>query len=310
MDIKSIVQPFLQHKNWEDAKTLQLKTGQFVQGKVVESLNQQMAMIAIRGMKIIAKTEVPLAKGQEAWFMVLSEEGEIPKLKMLDSYYPSENRESAISELLKSIQLKDSPELRKVVSYLLEKNVPLSKENIQTIEDYIASNYKGMTTVLQATSGYSDEFGSRLESAVFQLAAQQLIIETGSAQSFTHLVLQFPNFAPLSDHPVYVQFHSKKKKSSLIDIDDVRVAFLFHFPALGEMIVQLQLYQKQMIIEIFNNHPQIYQIIKNIEGEFKEFAVKLGYQTSGIQVKAMKEIKAQKKFQPSINKYQGVDIRL
>ncbi|WP_339063368.1 hypothetical protein [Tepidibacillus marianensis] len=309
MEINSILHTFFQTRNLEQAKTLQLKTGQLVQGKALDLFNNQFAMVSINGMKVIAKTEVPLEKGQKAWFMVMSAENELPKLKLLNTYNQSTSKELPILELIKSLQFNDTPEIREIVSFFIEKQWPLNRESIRRIELYMEQNQERIASVLRE-GNFSEEFRSVLESTFLQQAGVGLSLERGD-QPFTQTIFQFPNFLPLSDQPVYLQVHSKKKGTKMIDPDDVRLAFLFQFPNLGEMMIQIHLYQKQIIVGVYNNHAMIREIMKSIGSSFEKFIREQGYQTSGIQVRSMKDLREQQhRFQSTTTVYQGVDIRI
>ncbi|TCS79206.1 hypothetical protein [Tepidibacillus fermentans] len=424
MEIGSLVQKFFRTDEIQNVKSLHLRTGQIVQGKILKLMNEQFVMISINGMKVIAKSEIPLREGQKSFFLVISEENGLPKLKLLNTY-ETNNHSLPITDLLKTLQLKDNVQNRNLLATLIEKRIPLSKDNVLTIEQYLLQTKSDITTVLhgveilndlnlpitfaniRATEEFfhgedllskftllsqqlneeivlreqsndnseevkllkqvekeirdlltslfiskdniegkelqssikkylrylrpeanmetsfkqklelllgireklPDRIIATLETIVYSLHGQQLMIEQDS-NLFTQTILQFPHFIPFSEQPVYVQIHSKKKGNRSIDLEDVRLVFLFQFPNLGDLIVQLDLFQKQMIVRLYNDHPSISEIVKTIAGKFEEFMKNQGYQISGIQVRTIKELKGRQQFPSSTTPYQGVDIRI
>jgi len=307
VEIKSILQTFLQPKNVEQTKPLQIKIGQLMQGKVLELLNSKYAMVSINGMKVIAKNEVPLEKGQKAWFMVTSMDDELPKLKLINTIKPA-NQELSSAELIKALHLNDTPEMHKIISFFTKNQWPLNRQSVQEIEQLLLHNKVPITDVLQRRK-LSKEFRLALETLILQQAGAGVL--DNEQQPFTQSIFQFPHFLPLSEQPVYLQVKSKKNGSQKIDLQDVKLVFLFQFENLGEMIIQLHLSQKQVIVIIYNNHESIMEIVKHVGPSFETFLKEQGYQTTGIQIRPMKDIQeVQQRYQTTTTVYHGVDIKI
>ncbi|MFV9509884.1 hypothetical protein [Tepidibacillus sp. LV47] len=427
MEVQSLLQNLIK-SDPQNIKSLQLKTGQIIKGQVLELINEQLAVVSIRGIRLIAKNEVPLKKGQKAWFMVTARDHEITKLKLIHISNPTNPKDHSlpIDDLLKTLQLKNSSQNRNLIFSLIEKQIPVKKETILAIEQYLQKTKENMTDVIHAVDilndldlpitashirslveffdgqdlpkrlsilrqqikneikhfqdqrgifedtstslkeiveqiddvlrSYSfpnekiegkdlllsikkyleyigansnsyptlkqhlqsllgmkdklpDPLTSTLESLVFHLHGQQLTLQPDT-NHFTHLFLQFPNFIRFSEEPIYVQIHSKKKGNQTIDMNDVRLVFLFQFPNLGDTIIHIHLLQRQMIVWLYNDHPSIHEIIKTIGSRFEEFIKREGYKTSGIQIRSLKELKGKESFLSSPTPYQGVDLRI
>ncbi|GBF11654.1 hypothetical protein [Tepidibacillus sp. HK-1] len=128
----------------------QLKVGQILRGQVINILNETQAIVQIQGTKMLARMEVQLTKGQQAFFRVMSIGNEI-KLKVLTDPTPSSKPITSSEELLQLLNIKNSPENRGLLLKLLDNQLPIEKgifDEISKILKMMKQNED--TDVLQA----------------------------------------------------------------------------------------------------------------------------------------------------------------
>lgn len=147
-----------------------------------------------------------------------------------------------------------------------------------------------------------------MEKVMHHIAGQRLAMLPEPAM-FTQFVIQMPNFFDFAKKPTLVQIHSKKKAGKRFDPEDIRFVFLFQMDYLQEMMVNLHVLQKQLTIQVFNDHWLIKEIIKALEPAFIKAIEEQGYHTSGISVHAMNKNHVSAISAHSYA-YKGVDIRI
>lgn len=153
------------------------------------------------------------------------------------------------------------------------------------------------------------DLGPALEKAIHHLAGQHILTSNHNQAVFNQTVIQFPNFTPFSESPVFVQVHTRKKDNKNIDQNNIRFVFLFYLLNLGDTMVDMRVLEKQIFVQLYNNNPLIKEVIKRLEGNFINFVKNEGFQTTGISIQPMKE-KELKDVVSSTPSYTGVDIKV
>jgi hypothetical protein len=119
-----------------------LQPGQIVQATVVKLLPGQLATVVIGGLLLTALLETPLKVGQKAWLEVQSG-GETPTLKILDLPTTSPNLSTStqpdptLEGLFNALQIDIEENQKEWVQSLQDKQVPLTKELLQTLPSLV-----------------------------------------------------------------------------------------------------------------------------------------------------------------------------
>jgi hypothetical protein len=119
-----------------------LQPGQIVQATVVKLLPGQLATVVIGGLLLTALLETPLKVGQKAWLEVQSG-GETPTLKILELPTTSPNLSSStqpdptLEGLFNALQIEMAENQKELVQSLQDKQVPLTKELLQSLPSLV-----------------------------------------------------------------------------------------------------------------------------------------------------------------------------
>lgn len=110
---------------------LVLTEDQVIHGKIQQLFPGQLAEVQVGQQKMIAKLEVPMRAGDSYYFQVTSAQPEI-QLKILSGPTGSQvtGREQ-IQNLMQAMQLPKSPEMTKLLSFMINNKTPMSRENIR-----------------------------------------------------------------------------------------------------------------------------------------------------------------------------------
>jgi len=140
----------LQRANITNQKQLELLPGQVVRGTVLKQYPDQMALVQIGGVQVLAKLEANLEAGQKAWLQVQPNADPVSLKVVTSPDNPSAAQEGTISGLLRSLGIADTQEARTLVLALLKQNMPIHKEQLnafleiakhQDVSDALVSSF-------------------------------------------------------------------------------------------------------------------------------------------------------------------------
>jgi len=410
------------------ANTSQLRTGQFIHGKVLSLLPENKAILSVNGSKLLARLEVPISQGENAWFMVMPPENGEVKLKWMKGRNKNLNFSELINGVIKQFNLKNSKTNQNLITelirnqipinkdvvnnlvqlldndtsitdvlhatkLLLDRNLPISSHSIRAVHEFIngeglmqkitqlndeiaflpLSSKNSIESLLEQTTQKGKELLeivkldkeiskdqilprlikyfkeidvrntqtevelipeqqtitlkksleqlytikdnlpnkilTKLEESLYHITGQQLLTIPDHSP-INQTVFQFPGFLPFSTEPTYIQVHSKKKQNQVIDPEDLRLVFLFQLTNLGDMMVEVNIYQKQLSIQVFGDAPYTKEYVKKFEPFIIENIKSYGYQISGVSVKSFRQKSGNKNQSSFINPYKGVDIKI
>ncbi|MEK5339210.1 hypothetical protein NSQ19_05550 [Weizmannia sp. FSL W8-1119] len=127
MQISFGKQPFI--KAGSNIRTFSFQTGQIFSGAIQKLFPNDTALIRAGGRAFAAKLEVPLEAGKNYWFQTVLVDGEV-RLKMLSEADANDNAGKA---LLPQMQLPPGKTFQSLVSYLAERGIPFTKNDIAAI---------------------------------------------------------------------------------------------------------------------------------------------------------------------------------
>lgn len=137
MQISQLMRSLLGEQQPTEAKTLQLKVGQVVKGKVMQMLGERDAIVNIGGVHVRAKLEAPLEQGQVTYLQVQPESnGSQTVLKPIAGTAAQLTGDS-LSALIRSFGLKDSPAIRQLALQLQQADIALTKDQLQRFAQVI-----------------------------------------------------------------------------------------------------------------------------------------------------------------------------
>ncbi len=130
MDISQLIRSFFSAPAKNEQNVLELKAGQIVKGIVLKLLGDQEAIINIAGVRTKAKLEVPLQPGEITNLQVQSG-SDSNQLVLKPVTMPSVAvTPSSAGEILNSLGIQETKDLKLMVSKMTQFQLPLTKENI------------------------------------------------------------------------------------------------------------------------------------------------------------------------------------
>lgn len=121
----------------QQPQPLVLKLGQVFHGTVKQLFPEQTAEVNVGGHRLVAKMEVPLRAGDSHYFVVTSTTPEV-QLKIASgpvSQHPSDSKH--IGSLAQSLGLTNSKEMNLLLSHIVSKQIPMTKEQLIMAEAWL-----------------------------------------------------------------------------------------------------------------------------------------------------------------------------
>ena len=120
----------------QQSKPLVLREGQVFHGSVKQHFPNQIAEIQVGSNKLVAKLETPLKAGDSHYFQVTNTNGQI-ELKVVTGPNAQATPAQQMTQLMESMNLPKSTEMRQVLSHFIQQNIPIAKEQLMQAEAWM-----------------------------------------------------------------------------------------------------------------------------------------------------------------------------
>lgn len=145
---------FQQSNQVMNQQPLALKQGQVIHGTIKQLFPNQMAEVQFGDQHFIAKMETPLQTGDSHYFQVSGIEPDLQLKVVSGPMSPSSSVSQQVNQLIDTMKLPSSNEMKQVVNYFIRNNLPLYKEQLQQAEQLMKSlpntvNAKEALTAIQ-----------------------------------------------------------------------------------------------------------------------------------------------------------------
>lgn len=120
----------------QQSKPLVLREGQVFHGSIKQLFPDQMAEVQVGGNKLIAKLETPLKAGDSHYFQVTNTNGQV-ELKVVTGPMAQGTPAQQMTQLMDSMNLPKSAEMRQVLSHFIQHNLPISKDQLIQAEAWL-----------------------------------------------------------------------------------------------------------------------------------------------------------------------------
>ncbi|PID22614.1 hypothetical protein CSV61_02945 [Sporosarcina sp. P3] len=179
-----------------ETQPLSLKEGQMIHGKITQLFPGQMAQVQVGNQQLYAKLEVPMQAGDNYYFKVNGTEPEL-RLQVISGPMRGEGQSVQLSQLMESLSLPKTKEMKDVLATIVKQKIPMTKENMLEAVNLLKTLPEGMKAEALATLGKMAEARLPFTPAIFQSLLQA---HTGTiAQQFTTLLTTIqsePNLPP------------------------------------------------------------------------------------------------------------------
>lgn len=235
---------------------------------------------------------------------VVLETGNQPQEALAQSQ-PSTSRNHPILQLFQQLGISHERELigQMISGSSLEAGAHKQMESVKAM-------------ILQLTQNHAQAIPTALREAADQLlqqvTGQQLMLTQPANHSLSQIVMQIPLRTEQGDETAYVQIESKKKGAGQLDAENCRLFFHLDLQALGTTMIDVNIVNKIISLQIFNDTPGIEALAHAMKGGFTDQLHEVGYQLSSMRVQAIpkQHQKASAAKSALMSDYKGVDLRV
>ena len=197
-------------------------------------------------------------------------------------------------------------ETLKMLGYSYEGKLASGKDEVRQL----ASQLKPQLVELLQMPNISATVRDGAESIISRMNGLQLLSGENGPQH--QLLMQVPLEFLGKRMDATLEWNGRMKEDGKIDSDFARIMFYLQLDSLKETVVDMQVQNKIVTINLFNDDQTIETIANKLKPTLKEGLATAGYQLSGIFIKTFAQQKMSSLWpnNPSSSKEQGVDIRI
>ncbi|WP_042160425.1 hypothetical protein [Paenibacillus gorillae] len=146
--------------------------------------------------------------------------------------------------------------------------------------------HESLKSVLMAIAASDDAPAALKETAqqlVQQVTGQQLLLTPErNGSMFSHLTMFIPLNGPDGDQTASVQIQTRRGRKGELDANNCRLLFHLSMKTLGDTIVDVNVVDKIVSLNLWNDHPAISGLVETARTEVSESLSKAGYQLSSL----------------------------
>ncbi|WP_068774607.1 hypothetical protein [Paenibacillus sp. FJAT-26967] len=186
-----------------------------------------------------------------------------------------------------------------------------------------AETLKSLLLQLSTADGLPASLRDSVQQAVQHITGQQLLMSQDKSGMFTHMTLFVPLLNAEGQPTAAIHIQSRKGKRGELDAENCRLLFDLDMKSLGSTLVDVQVMNRIVSLQVFNDMPFIGELLSNSREEVGEALGKLGYQFLSLKASPFPDTAAKKDsanslplsrtmidtIAPSVP-YQGVDFRI
>ena len=129
----------------EQNQPLSLKQGQVFHGTIKKLYPDQMAEIQVGQNKLYAKLETPLKAGDSHFFQVSSMNPQAELKVVTGAMQQSQTTAQQLNQLIETMNLPKTQEMKQILSHFVKNQLPLSKENLLQAENWLKNLPESVT---------------------------------------------------------------------------------------------------------------------------------------------------------------------
>lgn len=136
----SSIEKWVHHTNIQQGKILDFNPGDVIKGKVMKLFPNQTALVQFNGSPLVAQLQAPLTANTAYWFEVQPKLNGKLQLKVITELQGMPERGEMMNSLLKELRLPPTKMNEKLITSLIEKNLPLPKNHLSSISSWLSSS--------------------------------------------------------------------------------------------------------------------------------------------------------------------------
>lgn len=197
----------------------------------------------------------------------------------------------------------------------MSQRLGMSTLDSNAIKQDVLSQLKGVLLELRGLENISTAMREAVDQGIRMVTGQQLLFVNDTNTPWNSFIFQIP-LTPMhrEGEPSYIHIEGRKKGRDVIDSENCRLFFHLDLEHLHTTMIDIQITSRIMNIHIYNDRPQLKQMIEDYREKWKEAMLDQDYQLSSIKVLPIPNVEEQKVHTSPLpvqqSSYQGVDLRI
>ncbi|MGE5700906.1 MAG: hypothetical protein ACM32O_00075 [Clostridia bacterium] len=134
LQTSQLLQSFVGRASIQSPMPIEFSPGQVFRGTVQKLFPDNLALVQIGGLPVMAKLEASLEAGQKAWLQVQPSAGMVTLKVLTDAQRPQQAQSPTIEGLMNSLGIPESKEAKGIVQALVKGNSPITKDIVSAHE--------------------------------------------------------------------------------------------------------------------------------------------------------------------------------
>jgi hypothetical protein len=123
-----------------------------------------------------------------------------------------------------------------------------------------------------------------IQQAVQSITGQQLLMSADRSAPVTYITLFVPLMNEQGEHMASVHIQTKKGRRGGLDSDNCHLLFDLRMSALGEMMIDVQVTERIVSLQIYNDHPLMKRLAEEGKEGIQQALADMGYRLSMVKV--------------------------
>lgn len=147
-----------------------------------------------------------------------------------------------------------------------------------TAKPPVADTLKGLLLGLASLDDTPLSLKETAQHVLQQITGQQLLLTPDRNPVFTHMTMMIPLRNEAGDQTASVHIQSRRRKEGGIDASNCRLVFDLKMQAMGNMMVDVQVYDRIVSLQVHNDHPAAAVVMDSMRDDIQSGLGTLGYQ--------------------------------
>ncbi|MBP3965277.1 flagellar hook-length control protein FliK, partial [Paenibacillus sp. DLE-14] len=211
---------------------------------------------------------------------------------------------------------------------LQQGNTPLpavlpSSDSVGSVKNAVDDSLKSALMTLASSDDVPSALRDTAQQLVSHITGQQLLLSPEKTSSlFSHVTMFIPMHSEDGGQTASVHIQTRRGRKGELDADNCRLLFDLRMKSLGDTVVDVQVVDKIVSLNLWNDHPMAGSLIETSRAELSEALQRAGYQLLTLKATPMPERMAVRMNAPdatavgtgaaewSTRPYKGVDYRV
>ncbi|MBM7564591.1 flagellar hook-length control protein FliK [Paenibacillus sacheonensis] len=202
----------------------------------------------------------------------------------------------------------------------LQSQTPLTEEGAKS---HSAETLKSALMAIASSDELPQQLRDTAQQLVAHITGQQLLMSPEkNGAMFSHVTMFVPMKGQDGSQTASVHIQTRRGRKGELDGENCRLVFDLRMKTLGDTVVDVQVVNKIVNLQVWNDHPAAAQLVESSRSELNDAMTNAGYQLLTLRVEAMPERIVERLNgsdglagtaegqEWSEQKYRGVDLRI